>query len=163
MTDQQTRSSPDTASELLLCPFCGGEASHGYNGPGDGSGVMPAIFCASCGASVEGATFGIAIVRWNGRRPGTDAQTSRTQELERRVLAHEHLQARIVHALGRDTWQGDLAVAVEAEVNRANDNGKSCSEAFKVLRTIQDSAAEMLRMPWLQAPSLPSTDGGAAT
>jgi hypothetical protein len=61
---------------LLPCPFCGGKASHGYNGPGDGSGVMPAIFCASCSASVEGATFGIAIVRWNGRRTVGVAQTA---------------------------------------------------------------------------------------
>ncbi len=42
----------------------------------------------------------------------TAADCDEVADLKRRIAAHEQLQARIVHALGRETWQGDLAAAV---------------------------------------------------
>jgi hypothetical protein len=71
MTDPISRCSPTTETTLLPCPFCASATvGHGYKGPGDGSGVRPVVFCAACSASVEGATFGVCIVRWN-TRPAT--------------------------------------------------------------------------------------------
>lgn len=93
----------------------------------------------------------------------------RVDELEHRVLAHEKLQARIVQALGRETWQGDLAAAVEADVARANANAESCKQFSDRLRDIvtaldhglsqraREAAKLALRMPWLSGSSVPST------
>lgn len=44
--------------------------------------------------------------------PGSGDNKALVQELQRQVVAHERLQARIAEALGRETWRGDLADAV---------------------------------------------------
>jgi hypothetical protein len=87
MTEKtQTPPCSPECTVLLPCPFCGGDGLRGYDGPLDGSGVWPIIFCAVCKAKTDRAnSANFASQLWNtraARPPGTRDGTAIVAEWE---------------------------------------------------------------------------------
>lgn len=57
---------PENKTELVACPFCGGEAAYKYL-PNLGVKISHAIGCTGCSVKVFAQTEAEAIVAWNRR------------------------------------------------------------------------------------------------
>jgi hypothetical protein len=69
--------------------------------------------------------------------PATESeQTEQTankalvEVLQKRVVAHERLQSRLVEALGKETWQGDISQAIAEELRQLRGHAQRQQEPF---------------------------------
>lgn len=69
-------------SELLRCPFCGGEARLSESGIPDPEGCDYFVGCGACGSYMGDYSETDAVSAWNTRSNNHEALKNRVEELE---------------------------------------------------------------------------------
>jgi hypothetical protein len=64
------------------------------------------------------------------------ANKALVEELQKRVVAHERLQSRLVEALGKETWQGDISQAIAEELRQLRGHAQIPADVSDVRSVI---------------------------